>query len=362
MDNEIIKKDELAETSLNDSIQILPDNTLFVTESTPGLDYKNILAQIVQYVDIGAIIGKIEKGVEYVVKVPAQYEKEFNSGEYFIMQNQTTKKLWPTLMKINDEGRQEVVTPLEIVEKNVVQGNPMHDLAVNYHNLLMQQEMQSLTALVEDTYKHVQRIEHGQMDDRIAKLMAGKKGLMLALSMPEGESRRQMINNSRQSLLEAQSQIEETLKRRISEFEPIPESWGRTLIKELSHSGYLSDRDRDVEEMQIYYDFYLQATKMIAGSYLIEGDIQTAENAFLQSQEFLSKIDFSNVKTIGYIHKDIGEMFFDYPVTYLETEKALTLDAAKEYDEISIQVTGDQLLEVLNKNESEEISKTEIEE
>lgn len=46
----------------------------------------------------------------------------------------------------------------------------------------MQQQMNELIGIVETTYKAVERIEHGQMDDRIALLEAGRQGVILALS------------------------------------------------------------------------------------------------------------------------------------------------------------------------------------
>ena len=66
----------------------------------------------------------------------------------------------------------------------MVHGNPIQDLSMSYHNMLIQQQMAQLTAIVEETLTAVKRIEHGQMDDRVGLLEAGKNGIKLALSMP----------------------------------------------------------------------------------------------------------------------------------------------------------------------------------
>lgn len=102
------------------------------------------------------------------------------------MQNAKTGKMWPSLMKVAKNGRTQVVTPLQIAEQTIVQGNSIQDLSMSYYNMLMQKQMAQLTAIVEETFIAVKRIEHGQMDDRIGLLEAGKNGIMLALSMPEG--------------------------------------------------------------------------------------------------------------------------------------------------------------------------------
>lgn len=54
-----------------------------------------------------------------------------------------------------------------IAEQAIVQGNPVQELANSHHNMLMQQQVARLTEMVERTYRVVEQIKHGQMDDRI---------------------------------------------------------------------------------------------------------------------------------------------------------------------------------------------------
>ncbi len=96
-------------------------------------------------------------------------------------------------MRVAKSGRNEVVTPLPIKEQSFVQGNPNQDLANGFQNILIQQQMAQLALVAEETYRVVERIEHGQMDDRIGLLLAGKNGISLALSMPECEESKMQI-------------------------------------------------------------------------------------------------------------------------------------------------------------------------
>lgn len=228
---------------------------LHITPVTKDFDFQTLLGQVVQYVNMGDILAEIKAGTQYVVQIPAQFQAAYESGELFIMQNQKSGKTWPTLMRIAEDGRQQVVTPLPITEQAIVQGNPIQELASSQHNLLMQQQMARLSDMIETTYRAVERIEHGQMDDRIGLLEAGKNGLILAMTLPEGDERNRQIDSSRQNLLVAQAQIGETLKRRAREFEALPKSGAMRFAREVAHTGYLAEKRREVQEMQEYYDW-----------------------------------------------------------------------------------------------------------
>lgn len=332
---------------------------LHITPETKDFDFQTLLGQVVQYVNMGEILAEIKAGTQYVVQIPAQFQAAYESGELFIMQNQKSGKMWPTLMRIAEDGRQQVVTPLPITEQAIVQGNPIQELASSQHNLLMQQQMARLSDMIETTYRAVERIEHGQMDDRIGLLEAGKNGLILAMTLPEGHERNRQIDSSRQNLLVAQAQIGETLKRRAREFEALPKSGAMRFVREVAHTGYLAEKRREVQEMQEYYDLYLQSTKLLAASYAICGNLTTAEQTFRLSEAMMKSIDFRKVRTIGYQHKELADMFYSDPVEYLAAERKVCLDEARHYDYVALEVSGEKLLEVLGNGQAEEIQEAE---
>jgi hypothetical protein len=360
--------DEISNTANNalaeqsDTVPVpASDKTLYITESMPDFEYKHLLGQFVQVVDMKGILAKIEAGTQYVVQIPAEFQQAYNSGEYFIMQNAKTGKMWPSLMKVAQNGRTQVVTPLPIAEQAIVQGNSIQDLSMSYYNMLMQKQMAQLTAIVEKTFIAVKRIEHGQMDDRIGLLEAGKNGIMLALSMPEGQERTMQIDSSRQNILVAQAQIGKTLERRAAEFEALPKTVAGRFLREIVHSGYLESKDCEVAEMQEYYDLYLQSTKLLAASYAICGNMKTAEETFRLGEQFMKSVDFKKVQSIGRIHDNLSDMFCYHSAEYITAEKTICLEAAKAYDYVTIEVSGQKLLEVLNNGRAEEIQEESVE-
>ena len=75
------------------------------------------------------ILAKVEAGIQYVVQIPAEFQKAYESDEHFIVKNTEAGKTWPSLMKVAENDCNQVVTPLPIAEQAMVQGNPIQDLS-----------------------------------------------------------------------------------------------------------------------------------------------------------------------------------------------------------------------------------------
>lgn len=335
---------------------------LYITRHSKGIDFHALLGQVVQCLNMGVILAEIKAGAQYVVQIPAEFQKAYESGEMFIMENMKTGKMWPNLMKITEEGKHQVVTPLPIAKQAIVQGNPVQELASSQHNMLMQQQVAHLAEMLQDTYQVVKQIKQGQMDDRVGLLDAGRNGLILAMSLPEGDERSRQIDSSRQNLLLGQAQIAKALERSAEAFQPVSKYALIRFAREMGHSGYLAERSMEVREMQDMYDQYLTATKLLAASYVMTGNTQTAEETFRLSEKVIQSIDFGKVETISYQHKELTDMFYTSPVGFIAAERDECLEEAKQYDYVALEVSGEELLEVLGNGQSEEIQETGIEE
>ena len=95
---------------------------------------------------------------------------------------------------------------------------------------------------------------------------------------------------------------------------------------------------------------YMEATKMLAASFAYVGEYAAVEQTFKASTTFLGSIDFKSVKTIEYAHRrtDLSDMFFNNAVGYVEAEKGQFLESARSYDYIAIEVSGEQLLGIVD--------------
>ena len=327
-----------------------------VNRDTIDVDYDGLINRFFQFVDVNGIMHGIQKGKEYVVQIPSQFKEGFEAGKYFIMENSDTGKSWSVLMEKLEDGKNQIVTPLPIKAQEYLLGNPMRDYFTSFQNARIQQQLHEISELLEQTLEVVNRIEHGQLDDRIGLLKAGKQQLFLALNQKDESSRKTALQLGMHNVFTAQGQIAETLKRRVTEFKALPKTAFMRFGRELMKAGYLSSRDDEYQEIQEYFDLYLQATKLLAGAYIVSGDTDNAERVFQLSLDTLNGIDFRHLKSIKLIHPNETELICDLATEYLVSEKLTLLEEVKQPDCMMIEVSGEKLLEVIAYGNAEKVS------
>lgn len=127
MPNEIVPDRSNALMLEPDSIIPTGDNTVKVlrlSHHDKKHDYMKMLAAAVQLFSAVDIIGKIQKGAEFIVQVPAQYQAELQAGVLEMMHGSKSGKTWATLVRKLADGKQEIVCNCPITEQMRVQGNP----------------------------------------------------------------------------------------------------------------------------------------------------------------------------------------------------------------------------------------------
>jgi len=154
---------------------------LNVTSETKGIDINSLLTQLFRYANIGDTLAHVEKRLEYVVQIPLKYKEAFDAGELFINENSKTGVMWPTLYKILDNGKRQFVDNLPIKQEEILRGNPFQRIEQSYHNIYLQQQINELAEIMNQTYHVVEHIEQGQKDDRIGLLLAGRDQIMLSI-------------------------------------------------------------------------------------------------------------------------------------------------------------------------------------
>lgn len=349
------KQQELVETSNNEDAMVpsLGEKILVVRRGMDNVNFDGIMAKVSQYVDLAQTVSQIKKAKEYVVKIPLQHQAGFDKGKLFLNENKNSGVLWPTLMEKGSDGRNKFVGNLPIQERGVVSGNPFKDISTNMYNIALQNQIQDVVVTVEKLYKGVQRIEHGQADDRKGLLNSGKEQIVLALSYDDEDEKNRAIALGVRDLITAKNQIGETLKRRVLEFEPVPDGWFKQRAMVFKDAQYLKDKDKEIQEIQEYYALYLEATKLISTSLLIKGEKEAANLQFEASKDFISTIPFKSLKSIEHAHQnnDLTHMFFYHPVEYIEVEQEESEEQARDYDYVLLETTGKELLEAVGNEE-----------
>lgn len=113
----------------------------------------------------------------------------------------------------------------------------------------MQKQIASLAEKVEQTYKIVERIEHGQMDDRIAGLYSDHEEIQCSMLLDDPQDKKQAIALGRQSMTDTKYQLDMTLMRRIEMLEPIADGWWAQRWQAFTHKSIYDRRDDEFQEM-----------------------------------------------------------------------------------------------------------------
>lgn len=350
MSNEIIERPEDSLATYKPELRVAR-----VDPATANFNAHAVIGHLARYANLASIAGAIKKGTQYVVQVPTHLQVALDSGKYTMLHGKESGKMWATIVEKLPSGKNKFIDNCPIVEEAFYHGNPLQDASSNLVNLQMQQQMAALAQLVGETYEAILRVESGQKADRIGQLIAGRDGIVHALKMKDPESREQQIVAARQSLLEAQGKIGEVLREKASSFKGLPRRIVAQFVMEIVQSGYLDKRDGEYDAIHEYYDLYMQATQLIAKSFLICNETESAVSVFDSCKQFIGSLDFSKLGTVLYTHRQMlkSELFYHQAAEAIAKEKTFCLEAAKPYDVIEITLDGAEIMEVLE-NDSQE--------
>lgn len=327
-----------------------------VSPAAVGFNAHAVIGHLAQYANLANIAGAIQKGTQYVVQVPTHLQAALDAGQYTMLHGKESGKTWATIVEKLPNGKNKFIDNCPIVEEAFYHGNPLQDASISLANLQMQQQMASLAQLVGETYEAILRVEGGQKADRIGQLVAGRDGIVHALKMKDPERREQQIVAARQSLLEAQGKIGEVLCQKIASFKEVPRFAVARFAMEFIHSGYLDKRDDEYDAIHEYYELYIQATRLIAESFLICDETDSAISVFASCKQFIGSLDFNKVGTVLHAHRQMpkSDLFYHQATKAIAKERTLCLKTAEPYDVIEIELDGADIMEVLTSGNQEE--------
>lgn len=313
-----------------------------------NIDFKNIVAQVLQYINIADLTNKIEKGVEYVVEIPKEFQGGFKAGDYWLMENKDTGKAWPTLMKLNENGRNEIVTPLAVKKEEILKNNLLDDLTNNYNNILIQQTLNDITYRLDKAIDAIHQVELGQKDDRIGLLEAGRQDLVLALKQKDILLKKIELSNARSKISESQNKFFATLDSKISQFKPLPSNKFILTFKEtITPDSYIEKKADMYNEIVDYYRLFIESTKLLSASYLIVGDNDNAHEVLNIAKNMLQKFDYGNLQTIEYAYPNGDyDKIYDGKIQRFDSVESLIRDTLIDSNYLSITIKGEDLLEV----------------
>ena len=329
------------------------DKVLSLSDSSPHFNFNAFLGDLSQCVYIGDVLAGIKAGTRYVVEVPnATLQAGLDAGKYFVNQNAKTGVTWPTLVEILPNGKKKFVANLPIKEQSYLEGSPFQGMSQGLYSAAIQAQLAEIKHLAQATLENTQRILQGQKDDRIGHLQAGYERFFFAMNESDPAERDKGLNSAIDMLLTARSEIGATLRSLVNGFDPISKNVVARFFARWSNTGaesYYDQKDAAVNEIVDHLMMYINATIIISSCYRYQGKERLAEIVFDKAREFLSGIDWRNVRTIQYAHKDrdLSRMNIYRPAAALEEGRERIMLQAKEYDYIEIELEGHELKEAI---------------
>lgn len=342
----MIEKNEMLEQQNTENVQIETKHRPFkVNVQTQGINLDGFLTQVTGIFRFKDIIQNITPETKFVVTIPDKFQEAYNSGDLLMTQSKDGT-LWPSLYKKSKDGKHVLVCNLPAEEVSTIQGNPMNALSENIQSMIMQHQIAELKSAVQEITEIVKRIEQGQTNDRIGLLVSGRDQLYMALKNLNKIEQKQELLLARKDISNAQGQIFQTLGSRAFRYEIIPDKGVSLYLKRLN-TKYASKREEDFEAVQNYCKLYVDATKLLATSYAVAGDMDRAVTAINLAAEQLRTIDFSRVASIENIHPG-RNYFFNGAPDKLLLEGHELLDRIGKFDYLELEINGEKLLEVIN--------------
>ncbi len=346
--NELIKSNQELSVTNEKITEDIP--VLYGTVETLGkLDIKGVINELLQVVNIADVLSKIDAKKEYIVQIPPQFRKAFEEGTLKIMESDKTGKMWPTLVEKAKNGKNTIVTNLPVKEELLVQGNPIESLANGYQNLFLQQQLRKISAQLEATYNTVREIEEIQKDDRMGMLISARNRILLALEQSK-EDREKHLPIAIHDLSIVQGQVYQTFNRKAAEFKTIPKQEWLNIAINVFKKNYFDDIGKSYRQMVNLYDAFLSSTNLQAYAYCLLCDNISAKNLYQQAIDMLKAVDYSKIKTFKYIENN-PEPIYDIENCKLLEDKVILLSNTDIDKNLLIEITGEELLEVIEDNE-----------
>lgn len=344
MDELIFKeKDEISEATGSER------QTKFVKLDLTEIDkarVNSVLSEILHSIQIGKNLKDILVVEEkYTLDIPKYIQKGLKSGKYWLTQKADSGKMLASVShKVGN--RKEFLQNLTVKRESLPKENALRGASDGLYRMVMQQKIAAMTMELQEVHNDVKRIEAGQTDDRFAEIDGAKLLLELASKSVKRENQIAYINGAMPLLTAGSEKIKKALVRKINEFEEIPASKLQIYKKMLFCTGnYKNKKDNEVDNINEYFCFFAMAQKLMACASLMLDEPEAMLEIFRHQKEFLDSMDVNKIRTICYLHPelDFSEEWYSDPHRFIEAMKNQYI----EYDYISLEVNGNQLLEAL---------------
>lgn len=318
-----------------------------------------VLSQIVDEFKIAKEkLPDVKSETRYYLDLTKEMKDKLESGECWFTEKTANGHAMGQLRHRVD-GKSVIFANPDIKAEDVAvkTGGNSKSLSDGVYQVALQQQMAEMSKQIAEIKKSVVRIEVGQMDDRLAKIDAGEKTLRLAYATEDVEKRNMLIGQALPLLQEGSESIKRVVSRRLSEFEAVPQKGSALKLKMwLSPTNYVEKKNHEFDEIQTCFEYYDKAQKLSAMACLMMNEPKAMEEVFFQQENFIHQLPVWKLKSMKNLHYniDFSNEWFSSPKNFVDEKRLEYLDFSNgNYDHMLIEVSGEQLLEVLDNDKTE---------
>jgi len=315
-------------------------------------DDRNLLIDYFVELARGAfdISKSISPDKKYAIKISKDVINRIKSGEYAIRKD----KKGELLAEIIDitKPKKSLVHILRMEEIGIDKNEILEKLGNNVSHLAQKQQLDDMNQLLLSIQTTVSEVKRGQMTDRIGLVLSGRNLFEQALQLEDTDPNKfNLVRGSIEQMNHGKAQLELALKDEFTKVPEIPRSKIKLTYKALINKNYFHNFETQFYTIEDGMYAYFEATRLLAIAYTFIGSkeaIQKLTDPTIQLISLgyekmvkLSEIVLQNGRTEKY--------WFENPQLIIdEIKRSSQLILPEDVDNVSIEVTGKELIEGTN--------------
>lgn len=304
----------------------------------------SVFSDLLQGQEIGKdALSVIKKETVYIAKIPKKLESGLDKGIFDFMKDSKTGESIGVI--VGDKNRTHGIVRVEEMDKAAVAGG---NISANIANLAMQQKLAHITEVLDDVQSRVIAIQEGQDAELFGKIKGMREQLLQMKDIENTETRRQLGTNVITVLNSTRGSIEEKMKLELRNLPDVPDSAVKIVWEITKDKKYLTtvvDTYNHIEEL---FKYYMVASLLLGYAYSMLDESGPFDIIFVPDQEL---IENEKLKTLvaaeNIFEESFKETWYKNPEKFLLKVKEEAQRLFEEQDYIQLEITGEQLLEVI---------------
>ena len=339
-ENEIIKSEDADDRSLP---AVTRDK---ITRGIANINRTNIskvLTTVFYQSDLGAdFVKHLQRGKVYLAEVPKKLQADFDAGELQFMTLKETGEQVSELVRPGEFGNRGHMI---IRDADIVHSNIPHDLAA----IAMQQQLAQMAAVLDEVRSRIIELQKTYDESLLGELRGMRDQLAQVQSVDDLETQRDLVKGAITHLNLTRGKITQRLIAEMKQNMPdVPATGIGRFFKSFWKEGFRDNVVASYEKVQELFGFYLAASQLLAYAYALLGEQRMYEDIFTPDGELMTDSNLVNLIRCEDIVGIEGERWYNNPQRFLGLVKQQAQRVfVQNPDVITIEVTGDQLLEVV---------------